>query len=77
MKTKTLSSSSKWLMPFTNGRLVLPLLLIGHLCCFLLICFKHTPGLQFWAVVPPINGLATFWLMTKSQIQFLNGNENL
>ena len=77
MKTKTISSiSSKWLMPFTNGRLVLLLLLIGHLCCFLLICFKHSPGLQSWAALPLINGLATFWLLAKSQNQFLNWNGN-
>jgi hypothetical protein len=77
MKSKTISSiSSKWLMPFTNVRLILPLLLIGHLCCFLLICFKYSPGLQSWAVLPLIKGLVTIWLLVKSQIQFLNWNEN-
>jgi uncharacterized protein (DUF983 family) len=76
MKTKTFPKvSSKWLISFTDGRLVLLLLLIGHLCCFLLICFEHSPGLQSWAALPIINGFATFWLLTKPQTQFLNWNE--
>jgi antibiotic biosynthesis monooxygenase (ABM) superfamily enzyme len=62
-------------MFFTDGRFVLPLLLIGHPCCFLLICFKHSPGLQSWAALPLINGLATFWLLARAQTQFLNWNE--
>ncbi len=68
---------SKRLTLLTQSCLVLPLLLIGHLCCFLLICFKHSPGLQSWAALPLINGFATFWLLAKSQNQFLNWNENL
>jgi antibiotic biosynthesis monooxygenase (ABM) superfamily enzyme len=75
MKTKTFpKASNNCLMPFIDVRLVLPLLLIGHLCCFLLICFKHSPGLQLWAALPLINGLVTFWLLAKSQNQFLNWN---
>jgi hypothetical protein len=41
-----------------------------------LIYFKHSPGLQSWAALPLINGLVTFYLLTKSQNQFLNWNEN-
>ncbi len=67
---------SKWLTLLTQSCLVLPLLLIGHLCCLLLIYFKHSPGLQSWAALPLINGLVTFYLLTKSQNQFLNWNEN-
>jgi hypothetical protein len=76
MQTKTLPKvSSKRLIPFTDGHLVLPLLLIGHLCCFLLICFKHSPGLQLWAALPIINGLVTFFWLAKSQSQLPNLNE--
>jgi hypothetical protein len=76
MKTKTIPKvSSNCLMPFIDVSLVLLLLLIGHLCCFFLICFKPLPGLQSWAALPLINGLATFWLLAKSQNQFLNWNE--
>jgi hypothetical protein len=60
-----LKISSKWLIPSTNGRLVLLLFLIGHLCCALLIWFDHGPGLQSWAALPIINGFATFWLLAK------------
>jgi hypothetical protein len=63
------------LILFIENHLVLTLLLVGQLCCFLLICFKHSQGLQLWAVLPVINGLVTFWLLAKSQIQFLNWNE--
>jgi uncharacterized protein (DUF983 family) len=55
-----LKVSSKWLIPSTNGRLVLLLLLIGHLCCALLIWFDHGPALQPWATLPIINGFVTF-----------------
>jgi hypothetical protein len=76
MQTKTLPKvSNKWLISFTGGCLVLPLLLLGHLICLLLICFKHSSGLQLWAALPIINGLVTFCLLAKSQSQFLNWNE--
>jgi hypothetical protein len=76
MKTKTFPKiSSKQLIPSSDVCLVLPSLLFGHICCFLLICFNHSPGLQSWGVLPIINGLATFWLLAKSQNQFLNWNE--
>jgi hypothetical protein len=77
MKTRTFpQASSKWLIPFADGRPVLPLLLTRHLGGFLLICFKPLLGLQSWAALPLINGLATFWLLAKSQTQLLNWNEN-
>jgi hypothetical protein len=77
MKTKTFSEiSSKWVTLLTQSCLVMPLLLTGHLGCFLLICFKHSPGLQLWMALPLFNGLATFWLLAQPQIQFLNWNEN-
>ncbi len=77
MKSTTFPKVSRnWLILLTQSWLVLPLLLIGHLCCFLLICFKHSPGLQLWAALPLINGLVTFWLLAKSQNQFLNWNGN-
>ena len=43
---------NKWLIPFADGRLVLIMLLIGHLCCALLTWFDHGPGLQSWAALP-------------------------
>jgi hypothetical protein len=60
-----LKVSSKWLLLFADGRLVLLLLLIGHLCCALLIWFDHGPDLQSWAALPIINGFVTFWLLAK------------
>jgi antibiotic biosynthesis monooxygenase (ABM) superfamily enzyme len=70
MKTKAfLQIWSKWLPSSTGGRLVLLLLLIGHLCCALLIWFVHSPGLQSWAALPIINGFVTFWLLAKPQTQ--------
>jgi hypothetical protein len=76
MKTGTFPKiSSKGLTPFTGGRLVLPLLLLGHLFCLLLIYFKYSPGLQSWAVLPIINGLVIFWLLAKPQTQLLNCND--
>jgi hypothetical protein len=75
MKTKTFPEiDGKWLIHFIGSRLVLLLLLIGHLGCFLLICFKHSPGLQSWAALPLISGFVTFWLLAKSQTQFLSWN---
>ena len=75
MKNKTFPKvSNKWLIPFTGDCLVLPVLLLGPLFCLLLICLKHSPGLQLWAALPIIKGLATFWLLAKSQTQFLNCN---
>jgi hypothetical protein len=66
MKIKTIPKvSSKGPLPFADGRLVLIMLLIGHLCCALLIWFEHGPGLQSWATLPIINGFVTFWLLAK------------
>jgi|GEM_PF-5786436 len=77
MKTKPFSEiSSKWVTLLTQSCLVLPLLLTVHLCCFLLICSKQSPGLQLWAAMPLINGLVTFWLLAKSQNQFLSWSKN-
>lgn len=56
---------NKWLIPSVDGRPVLIMLLIGHLCCALLIWFDHGPGLQSWAALPIINGFVTFWLLVK------------
>jgi uncharacterized protein (DUF983 family) len=70
MKTKTFPKvSSEWLTPSTDGRLVLLLLLIGHLGCALLIWFDHSPGRQSWAALPIINGFVTFWLLAGSRVQ--------
>jgi len=70
MKTKAfLQIWSKWLPPSTGDRLVLLLLLIGHLCCALLIWFVHRPGLQSWAALPIINGFVTVGLLAKPQTQ--------
>jgi len=41
------------------------LLLIGYLCCGLLIWFYHNPGLQSWVAVPIIGGLVTVWLLAS------------
>ena len=59
----------KWLIPPTDGRLVLLLLLVAHLCCALLIWFGHRPGLQSWVALPIINGIVTLWLLAKAQTQ--------
>ena len=76
MKTRTFPKvSSKWLIPFTHGRMVLLLLLTGHLICALSIWFAHNPGLQSWTVLPIINGFVTFWLLAKPQTPFLSWNE--
>jgi len=67
MKAKTFSKiSNKWLVSSAASRLTLLLLLIGHLCCGLLIWFYHNPGLQSWVAVPIISGLVTIWLLAGS-----------
>jgi antibiotic biosynthesis monooxygenase (ABM) superfamily enzyme len=53
------------LTPVTDGRVVLPSLLIEQIGCALLIWFAHNPGLQLWVALPIINGFVTFWLMAK------------
>ena len=58
--------SSKRLVSSTAKYLTLLLLLLGHLCCGLLIWFHHNPGLQSWVAVPIISGLVTIWLLAGS-----------
>ena len=58
---------SQWFIASAANRLTLLLLLIGHLCCGLLIWFHHNPGLQSWMALPSINGFVTFWLLAKSK----------
>jgi hypothetical protein len=57
---------SQWLIASSASRLTLLLLLLGHLCCGLLIWFHHNPGLQSWVALPVINGLVTVWLLAGS-----------
>ena len=67
MKANMHSKSSRhWLISSTAKYLTLLLLLLGHLCCGLLIWFHHNPGLQSWVAVPIISGLATVWLLAGS-----------
>jgi uncharacterized protein (DUF983 family) len=57
---------SKGIIAFNAKRVTLILLLIGHVCCALLIWFYHNPGLQSWVALPVISGLATIWLLAGS-----------
>ena len=67
MKADLHSKSSRpWLISFTAKYLTLLLLLVGHLCCGLLIWFHHNPGFQSWVAVPIVSGLATVWLLAGS-----------
>ena len=59
--------NSDWRIASTTNRLTLLLLLIGHLCCGLVIWFHHDPGLQPWVAVPVINALVTIWLLAGAR----------